>query len=109
MQYLAISDNIDGSPISYTITYTDFTSGRTCNSFTVPASTICQLQNGLYACHHMFTISPPCSPSNTTSISIFATNVLGDGPCSNPVIFSCISYGFNNSKVLLLLRKSHTS
>ena len=88
---MAISDNIDVSPVSYTITYTDFTSGRICDSFTVPSS-ICQ--DGL--CRHLFEISPPCSINNDTCISVFSTNALGDGPHSHPVIFSLISSGSDN-------------
>ena len=75
-----ISDGIDGSATNYTITYSDSTSGRTCGLFTISAST-CTSGH----CNHMFEIPPVCSDIGIV-ITVFATNVLGDGPSSEPVL-----------------------
>ena len=85
---MAISDNIDGSSTSYTATFSDFTSGSICGSATIPASSC---QNGV--CRHMFEVSPPCSSNVDVSINVYATNILGDGPSSHPVVFNLIIPG----------------
>ena len=81
----AVHDNIERPPvISYTITYTDASSGRDCGSATLPASSC---WNGT-CCHTFGEISPPCSSDGDISISVFSTSILGDGPPSKPLVFS---------------------
>lgn len=89
---MTISDNIDGSPISYNITYSDFASGRICGTFNVPA-TVCQ--NGV--CHHKSQIASPCSPNEDIAVSILSTNILGSGPPSQPVVFSLVIIAENRA------------
>ena len=78
-----ISDGIDGSATSYTIMYTDPTSRRTCGSITISASECTSGQ-----CDHMFNIPSDSVCSNATGIviSVFATNILGDGPSSQETV-----------------------
>ena len=80
-----ISDNIDGSPTSYNITYSDFSSGRICGTFMIPTVTC---QDGV--CRHKSQIALPCSPNKDVSVSVLSINILGSGPPSQPVIFSLI-------------------
>ena len=88
MQNKAISDNIDGSPTSYNIMYSDFTTGRICGLFSIPATTC---QDG--ACRHKSQIASPCSPNDDISVSVLSTNILGSGPPSQPVVFGVIADG----------------
>lgn len=76
-----ITNNISGSPINYTISYTDSTFGTICGSEVIPASS-CSGK----VCNHYFDIleSSSCPPS-TVIVTVFATNVLGRGPSSVPV------------------------
>ena len=83
---MAIFDNIDGSPISYNITYSDVNSGRICGTFSIPAATC---QDGV--CRHTSQITSPCSLSDDISLSVLSTNILGSGPPSQPVVFSLIA------------------
>lgn len=85
LQNMTISDDIDGSPISYNIMYSDFTSGRMCGIFSIPAATC---WDGV--CQHTSRIASPCSPNDDISVSVLSTNILGSGPPSQPVIFSLI-------------------
>ena len=84
MQDEGILENMDSPPLSYTITYTDSSSGSICGSVSIPASSC---SNGL-CCHTFGEISSPCSPDGDISIFVFATSALGDGPLSQPLIFS---------------------
>ena len=92
-----ILENTDSPPISYNITYADASSGRFCGSVTISAS-LCL--NGV-CCHTFGEISPPCSSDGDISIFIFATSVLGDGPPSQPLIFSLKTSGEELGKSLL--------
>ena len=83
LQNMIISNDIDGSPISYNITYSDFTSGRMCSTFSIPTATC---WDGV--CQHTSQIASPCSPNDDISVSVLSTNILGSGPPSQPVIFS---------------------
>ena len=81
--------NINGSPTSYTVIISDLTSGSICDLSTVPSAPntcddgkYCQLQ------WHKFALSSPCSSNHDISVSVFATNILGNGPFSEPVVFS---------------------
>ena len=85
-QNIAISDNIDGSPTSYNVTYSDVTTGRVCALYSISAA---MCQDGV--CRHKSQIASPCSPSDDISVSVLSTNILGSGPPSQPVIFSLIA------------------
>ena len=74
----------DNPPNSYTITYSDAPSGRICGSATIPASSCL---NGT-CCYTFGEISPPCSSNSGVSVTVFATSIVGDGPSSQPLIFS---------------------
>ena len=95
---MAISDDIDGSPISYNITYADLNSGGTCGTFTIPATT-CQDS----VCLHTYQITSPCLPNEGIAISVLSTNILGSGPPSQPVIVSLIIDTEDHSKFLLIM------
>ena len=85
LQNMSISNDIDGSPISYNITYSDFTSARMCSTFSIPAATC---WDGV--CQHMSWIASSCSPNDDIAVSVLSINILGSGPPSQPVIFSLI-------------------
>ena len=73
-----ISEGIDGSPTSFTITYSDQTANMICGQDTIPAAMFCEWNT---QCIHEFNISSPsCSSSTAIIVSIFATNLLGNGP-----------------------------
>ena len=76
------SDGIDGSTTSYTITYSDSTSGRICGSATIPASSC---DGGICSCRFDIS-SSSCLPSADVSVTVFASNILGNGPMSEPRI-----------------------
>ena len=70
---------IDGSALNYTVTYSDALSGTTCGMATIPA-VFCN-----YVCSHVFDItSSPCYKATNISITVSASNILGDGPPSRP-------------------------
>lgn len=76
-----ISDGIDGSATSYTITYTDAVSSDMCSEVTVPA-TVCV--KGI--CSHLFEVSSSnCRPFADISVTVFGTNVLGNGTVARSV------------------------
>ena len=84
----AIYGNINGSPTSYTVIFSDLTSGSICDLSTVPsAPNNCDNGNSCQLQWHKFAISSPCSYNHDISVSVFATNILGNGPFSEPVIF----------------------
>ena len=75
-----ISDDIDGSPIRYTIIYSDSSNKKLCSMDIIEASSDSCEED---VCTHMFDVSSSsCSPSTDISVSVFATNILGDGPHS---------------------------
>ena len=77
-----ITEGVDGSPINYTVSYTDSTFSSTCGSKVIPASS-CSGQ----VCSHFFDIfeSSSCPPSTGITVTVFATNLLGRGSSSTPV------------------------
>ena len=77
-----ITDDINGSPVNYTISYTDSTFGTICGSEVIPASS-CSGR----VCNHYFDIfeSSSCPPSTGITVTAFATNILGRGSSSVPV------------------------
>ena len=85
-EQFSISEGIDGSATNYTITYSvsDSTSERIilCDSVTISPSACISEQ-----CNHMFDIPSACFNLNSIMlivITVFASNVLGDGPSSEP-------------------------
>ena len=90
-----ITEGIDGSATSYTIVYTD--AGILCDFIKVPAF---RCQGGL--CSHLFDVSSShCVNSTNISIAIYATNLLGDGPASEP--FSIELYHRNQILIFICL------
>jgi hypothetical protein len=84
MQWLqssfAISDEIEGSALSYTLSYNDSLSGVSCGSATVPAFSC---DDGV--CQHSFSYEgSSCSPLTGVNVTISAANILGSGPLSYP-------------------------
>ena len=76
-----ISDGIDGSATSYTITYTDTLSGDTCGRATIPAS-VCLNR----MCSHVFEVSSSnCRPFSDINVTVFGTNILGNGTVAQSV------------------------
>ena len=76
-----ITDKLDGSATSYTITYTDSTFSYICGSTVISASTC---ESGI--CSDWFDIaSSPCAQSTNVTVTAFATNLLGDGSPSQPI------------------------
>ena len=77
-----ISDEVDGSASNYTIIYSDSTFGSICGSAMIPSS-VCV--GGI--CSHMFNVftSSSCPSSTGITVTVFATNVLGNGPLSDPL------------------------
>ena len=83
-EQFSISEGIDGSATNYTITYSvsDSTSERIilCDSVTISAS-VCISRE----CNHTFDVPSACFNSNSIMlITVFASNVLGDGLSSEP-------------------------
>ena len=90
-----ISDNFDGSARSYTITYTDSVSGRTCGSVTIPAD-VCS--NGV--CKNVFDVfHSTCPRTNGINVTVIAVNVLGSGPESDIVMNG---WSYNNVIIILV-------
>ena len=80
-QPFQIADGIDGSAVSYTIIYSDSTSGGICSSAVISAS-LCTEE----LCTHSFdTSSSLCPPAANIDVVVFATNVLGNGSTSEPI------------------------
>ena len=80
-----IADELDGSALSYTLTYADNNSDIVCGSAIIPASSC---NSGI--CRHVFDVdssSPlsicPTSSSDVYNVSVFASNFLGNGDTSS--------------------------
>ena len=73
---------INSSVISYTVNYTDSSTGISCGYGTVPATSCI---NGV--CSHEFNVSASsrCPPEANFTVKVFGTNTLGDGPTSDPI------------------------
>ena len=79
-----ITDGITGSLISYTVIYSDSHSNNSCGLSTILVPS-CERS----ICSHLFQVSASsCSPSSNINVSMFATNVIGDGPLSRPVMIA---------------------
>ena len=77
-----ISDTISGSASSYTIVYTDSIFGTVCGQAEID-STSCESE----LCQHLFdSLTSECSATSNIEISVSATNALGEGPSSPPIL-----------------------
>ena len=89
------SDTIDGSALSYTITY------KCSNSSTICATTKVQATSCLnQTCEHTSTISnfSNCLTSSGIMMTVFGTNKLGNGSDSIPVLIG--SQNLCNHKII---------
>ena len=78
------ANGIDGSATSYTILFSEATSGDQCDFVSISAST-CKSR----VCSYEFEVSSSsCPPLKDITVTAFATNVLGDGPLSNAIFIS---------------------
>lgn len=75
------SEGIDGSAVQYEIIYTANSSQETCETVNIPSS----LFEGDYFNHSFEVLSSSCHSSDIT-VTVTATNKLGDGPSSSSVI-----------------------
>ena len=66
--------------VSHTITYSDATNGNICGTAIIP-SRLCE--EGV--CSHIFEVTSLCINSTSINVSVSATNILGDGPQTDPV------------------------
>ena len=82
-----IFEGIDGSATSYTITYTNsMVSGEICGSRSATILASSCGDNGM--CNHTFNVtssSLQCPFFFDLSVTVFATNPLGNGPVSSPI------------------------
>ena len=78
-----ISNDIDGSATSYFISFSESTNNDICDNATVSLSAC---QDGV--CSHYFNVSSsPCSFStNDVTVSVFATNIFGNGLGSSTIV-----------------------
>ena len=87
------TDDIDWSIINYTVKYRN-SFGRDCHSATFPVS---YCTNG--DCKHELELSSTmCLPSAYINLTIYATNLLGDGPNSDPL--TICTYIFTEVKII---------
>ena len=89
---------MDGSPSSYIVTYSDYTTGSVCSTYTVLASS-CQKD----MCSIETEIVPPCFLSKDIYVVLSSVNIFGRGPPSEPVILNLISYESNESGIIILI------
>lgn len=76
-----ISNGIDGSTISYNITYTNSTSGDLCGSSVIPVSACINS-----VCSNIFDVMSSLCPFTGLSVTVLATNVLGDSETSHEIV-----------------------
>ena len=87
-QVFNFSEDISGSPVSFTIIYSDSTTNAVCLQTTISASSC---ENGV--CNHVFVPSlSDCPTTADIDVSAFATNLLGDGMTSNAITIASGSY-----------------
>lgn len=73
---------------SYTINYSDSSSGKTCGSSTIPASSC-----GDRICSNVFEISSTsCFNFSNIAVSYFASGRLGNGPTSGQTLITLQQY-----------------
>ena len=87
-----ITDELDGSALSYTLTYADSNSDIVCGSATIPASS-CNFGTCRYTFDANSMLCPASNIYNNT-ISVYATNLIGNGYTSSIVatISECMMY-----------------
>lgn len=74
-----IYEGIDGSATTYTIIYSDSSFGSTCSSMKIPASACAD-----GTCSHVYNATnSSCPPYTGITVTVFASNILGDGLLSN--------------------------
>ena len=77
-----ISDTISGSASLYTIVYRDSIFGTVCGRVEI-VSASCENE----VCQHLFdSLTSDCSATSDIVISVSATNALGEGPSSLPIL-----------------------
>ena len=77
-----ITEKITTPVISYTVSYTDVTTGSICGSSSILHSTCVISKN----CIHIFDfLSSSCSHLTPINIRVSATNVFGEGLSSHPI------------------------
>ena len=84
---IANHERIDGSAISYTLTYLDSITGDPCSTATIPSFSCVE---GI--CNHTFEVSlSSCTPCVDINITVYATNILGNGAISDPLTIGCLT------------------
>ena len=81
-----IADGVGGSATSFTIIYSDSKSNSTCGSAIIEA--VSCTESGIQCTHSFDTSSSLCPSSTSINVTVYATNLIGDGPHSEPVIHS---------------------
>ena len=80
--FASYSGNVFESEVSYNVTYTS--SGRKCASAIISASSC----NGII-CKHVLEVSSSSYPRfNHINVTVFASNIFGDGPSSQIIAIS---------------------
>lgn len=74
---------LNGSATSYTINYFDSMSNISCGSVPIPVSSCV---GGV--CSSVFNVSSSCSDSTGIILTVFATNILGNGTESEPKLLT---------------------
>ena len=81
-----ISDGFENRITSYTITYSDSTTGNICSRTSIAPASLCQ-DGGM--CQHIFKVSSShCNPSANLTVTVVATTMLGQGTAANPLTIS---------------------
>ena len=99
-----VGDYMSGSPLSYTIAYSNINSSGiySCESVTVMVSSC---ENGL--CSHQFHVSsiPSCRNSTNVIVIAFATNIFGNGSVSTTHLseFSKSNVERNSSRCVVIM------
>ena len=89
--FFNISEGIEGSATSFTVIFSDAVSDITCDKATLSVSSCC---GG--TCRHVFKVSSSsCPPSADIAVTVYATNILGNGTHSEPMIIG----KFNDSSM----------
>ena len=83
---------------SYTISYSDSSTGETCGLSTIPASSC-----GEKICSNVFEVSSTsCFNFTNIAVSFFASSSLGNGPASEQTLISLQQYNNSESRYLNL-------
>ena len=82
-----IFNDVDGSATSYTAYFVDTSSDKGCDSRTIDSS-VCV--NGTCCIIYQILRDSPCSHSSNLTVTVYATNILGNGPESKPAYITII-------------------